>query len=209
MLLNPKSKSAERIKLFYDSLRIPIQKLVFIAIVCPNSHRVLSAYNHALRLHRQDNDIGEICNESKNFTLNNWFPWAIQNLDKDKYAIIKRGFYDNVFEKYLKLFPNNKFLMIDKSYAFEQMQILSDFLATELSLPSKIIKKNIHRNLGIKKTEYFSEDNLARLKRFYRPHEGNFLNMMMNRENVKLFPPNEMEKLKEVRFLKDWNISKH
>ena len=99
--------------------------------------------------------------------------------------------------------------MIDKSYAFEQMQKLSDFLATELSLPSIIIKKNIHRNLGIKKTEYFSEDNLARLKQFYRPHERNFLNMIMNRENVKLFPPNEMEKLKEVRFLKDWNTSKH
>ena len=159
---------------------------------------------------RRENDIGEIWNKSKNFTPNNWIAKKLDIWkEKDKYATIKRGFYDEVFEKYLKLFPKSKFLIIDKNYAFEQMQKLSDFLATELSLPSKIIKENIHRNSGIKKTEYFSEDNLARLTQFYRPHERKFLNMLINRENVKLFPTNEMEKLNEVRFLKDWNITKH
>ena len=207
---NPSSKSAERIKVFYDNMRIPIQKLVFVAIVCPNSQRLLSGYYHGLRLIRGENDIDEKWIKSRNFTLNNWIAKKLDNWkEKDPYATIKRGFYDKVFEKYLKLFPKSKFLIIDKSYAFEQMQKLSDFLATELRFPSKIIKKNIHRNKGIKKTEYFSEDNLARLKQLFGPHERKFLNMLINRENVKLFPTNEMEKWNEVRFLKDWNISKH
>ena len=190
---NPCSKSAERLKIFYDHFGIPLNKLVFIAIVCQNSLRLPSAFYHSWRS-------GHLI-EIWKYGFTKWFSWVIEHLEEDTLQITQRGFYDEVFTKYLELFPTSRFHIIDNTYAFDHMQALSDMLATELNLSMKIIQKDIHKNSGIAKKVTLTDYNLARLKQFYRPHERKFLDIIMRKENVKTFPTNE--------FLKKWNISEH
>ena len=170
---------------------------MFIAIVCQNSLRLPSAFYHSWR----SGHLNEIWINENNITINKWFSWVMEHLEEDTNQITHRGFYDEVFTKYLELFPTSRFYIIDNTYAFDHMQELSDMLATELNLSMKIIQKDIHKNSGIAKKVTLTDYNLARLKQFYRPHERRFIDIIMRKQNVKTFPANE--------FLKEWNISEH
>lgn len=195
---NPSSKSPERIKEYYNKLGIPLNKLIFISIVCPNSRRIPSAYYHYLHSHRRESlkaPLNE--NPNKTFPFNSWFSWVMRNLELDLYSVIKRGFYDVVFGKYFEIFPQSTFLIIDNTYAFQQEQHLSNFLAAELNLPERKVP-NVHRNRGRKKTEALSKDNLAWLQWYFKVHEIKFLNTVRKTKSVKTFAKNG--------FLKDWFV---
>ena len=193
---NPSSKSPEKIKGYYDKLGIPIDKLIFIAIVCPNSHRIPSAYYHYLRSRKHESlkvPVDE--NSNKKFPFNSWFSWVMRHLEVDTYSEIKRGSYDIIFGKYFEIFSRSTFLIIDNTYAFQQEQDLSNFLAAELNLPERKVPY-IHKNRGRNKKEALSKDNLKWLQWYYNVHERKFLGIVRKTKNVKTFP--------KKGFLKNW-----
>ena len=187
---NPSSKSPERIKGYYDKLGIPLNKLIFIAIVCPNSRRIPSVYYHHLKSRIPVDE-----NTNKKFPINSWFSWVMRHLELDTYSAIKRGFYDIIFGKYFEIYPQSTFLIIDNTYAFQQEQDLSNFLAAELNLHEEKVP-NILGNRGRKKREALSKDNLALLQWYYKVHERKFLDIVRKTKTVKTFPKNG--------FLKNW-----
>jgi len=187
---NPDSKSAENIKLLYNQLGIPLSQLIFVAIVCPSFRRVPSAYYHSRRPHLMDGFINNVLNFNTTLEFNKWFDWILEHQDQDKYCILRRGFYDDIFSNYLELFPDSTFLFIDSDSAFQEMQNLGDFLATELNLPNQPIP-DIHRNVGKGEKEALTEFNLARLHSFYWKHETNFFEIIKRTQNVKTFPPDK------------------
>jgi len=193
---NPCSKSAERIRLLYEQLGIPLQKLIFILIVCPNNRRIASAFYHT-RLYNYFNSSNLIFN--RNATLNTWFGWVMKHPEGDSHVILKRGFYDNILGQYLKLFPQSTFLVIDNQYAFEHMQMLGNFIAAELKVPERLIPY-IHLYRGKGKKEKLTDVNQALLNSFYLKHEIAFLEIIDKYENVKTFPVNN--------FLRDWETFK-
>ena len=194
---NPSSKSPEKIKEFYDHYGIPLSKLIFIAIVCPNYHRIPSAYYHNLKYHKLDENFNNIPITDKNLQFNDWFTWILEHLDQDKDTIFKRGFYDQVFEKYFEIFSHTTFVIIDNTYAFEHEQEVGDFLASELILSKQTIP-NIHKNSGKKEKEELTESNSAQLQSFYREHERNFFDIVMKNKNVRIFP--------REGFMNKWDI---
>ena len=193
---NPSSKSPERIKGFYDKLGIPLNKLTFIAIVCPNLRRIPSVYYFYLRSHKRDSlNVPVDENPNKKFPFNNWFSWVMRHLELDTYSAIKRGFYDIIFGKYFEIFSRSTFLIIDNTYAFQQEQDLSNFLAAELNLQERKVPY-IHKHIGKNKIEALSKDNLALLQSYYEVHERKFLDIVRKTKTVKTFPKNG--------FLKYW-----
>ena len=194
---NPSSKSAERISLFYEQLGIPLHKLIFIVIVCPNNRRISSAFYHT-RLYNYFNSSNLIFN--RNATLNSWLAWVLKHPEGDDYVILNRGFYDNILGQYLKLFPQSTFLVIDNQYAFEHMQMLGSFIAAELRVPERLIPIDMHLYKGKGKKEILTDVNQALLNSFYSKHEIALLEMVNKYENVKAFPVNN--------FLREWETFK-
>ena len=94
-----------------------------------------------------------------------------------------------IFARYFELFPENKFLFVDSQYAFDKMQKLGDFLATELNFSKRQIP-NIHRNPGSAKKEELTDLNQKRLNQFYSKHEQNFSEIVKLYNNAKTFPMN-------------------
>ena len=186
---NPSSNSAENIKLFYDKIGIPLSKLVFIAMICPNSRRVPSAFYHARKMDILNSNIT---------SFNKWFDWILQHQDQDEQhssTPLHRGFYDDIFETYFEIFPESTFLFIDSQYAFDEMQRLGDFLARELDLPKRQIPY-VHANQGHEEKEEITDYNLKRLHQFYSKHEQHFSSIVKLYNNAKTFPVNN--------FLDEW-----
>ena len=195
---NPSSESPERIKRLYDKLGIPLNKLIFIAIVCPNSRRIPSAYHMFLHSPRHESlkaPVNDTLN--KKFPFNSWFSWVTRHLELDTHSVIKRGVYDVVFGKYFEIYPQSTFLIIDNTYAFQQEQDLSNFLAAELNLPERKVPY-IHKNRGRNKKEALSKDNLKWLQWYYNVHERKFLGIVRKTKNVKTFP--------KKGFMKNWSF---
>ena len=187
---NPNTNSADNIKTFYNKLGIPLNKLIFIAIVCPNYLRVpsnfyFSRWNGYLK--------------SNKTRLNNWFDWTLKHQDQDEsFLLLRKGFYDEILAKYFDLFPDSTFLLIDNQHAFKQMQTLNNFLAAELNFPTKQIP-DIHKNKGKgSKEEELTEFNLKKLNQLYSNHERDFFEIARLNKNVKTFPRNN--------FLDQWNL---
>ena len=185
---NPSSNSSENIKRFYERIGIPLDKVVFIAMVCPNSRRVPSAFYHARRMGALNSNIT---------SFNKWFDWILRHQDQDEHSStpLQRGFYDDIFERYFEIFPESTFLFIDSQYAFDEMQRLGDFLARELDLPKRQIPY-IHRNQGHEKKEEITDYNLKQLNQFYSEHEQHFSSIVKLYKNAKTFPVNN--------FLDEW-----
>ena len=191
---NPDSYAAENIKQFYEEHGIPLNKLIFIAIVCSNSRRISSSFY-------RNNFFGKKLNFNIT-SFNKWFDWILKHQDQDipSRSPISRGFYDEIFAKYLKLFPKSTFLLIDSHYALAKLQELGDFLANELNLPKQFIP-NIHKNRGFAaknkssnkyhaKKENLTEFNLKHLYQFYSKHVQKFLDIVKQSDNAKTFPMN-------------------
>ena len=179
---DPNTNSADNIKRFYNQLGIPLNQLIFIAIVCPNYLRLPSNFYFS-----RWNGY-KIKNKKTKF--NNWFEWILEHQDHDdSFDLLQKGFYNEIFAKYFDLFPESTFLLIDNQYAFKNLQKLNAFLAKELNL-TKIKIPNIHRNKGHGKDEDLTEDNRKRLNQFYSKHEQNFIQILPLHKNVKLFPTN-------------------
>ena len=196
---NPNKNAAEDIKQFYEELGISLNKIMFIAIVCPNSRRISSVYHRSnFLLNRPKQKLNPNIK-----TINKWFDWILKHQDQDilEDSPLSRGFYDDIFAKYFELFPKSTFLLIDSQYALAKMQELGDFLATELNLPKQHIP-DIHRNKGHAysvfhtKKENLTELNLKKMHLFYSKHEQNFLELLKLNHNAKTFPMNN--------FLVEW-----
>ena len=199
---NPLSNSPENISRYSSHFRIHSKKLVFIVIVCPNSRRVPSAFYHekAMKAKHHEKFLGVYNSTTR---LNDWFDKTldlnfqktsdqIDNLFDDSLTILRRGYYDLIFDKYFKLFPDSTFLIIDSEYAFIEMQKLGNFLAKELNLPQQMIKyihKNSHDVKGNNElVEELTVYNLKRLKELYSIHDIRFKEAININGNVKTFP---------------------
>ena len=181
--------SAENIKSFYIKHGIPLNKIVFLAMVCPNSRRIPSYFYFCRKKGYLNPNIKE---------FNKWFDWMLEHPEwmlDDTHDILRRGFYDEIFAKYFELFPENKFLFVDSQYAFDKMQKLGDFLAKELNLSKRQIPY-IHKNVGTARKEELTDFNQKRLNQFYFKHERNFSDIVKTYKNAKTFPTNN--------FLDEW-----
>ena len=127
---------------------------------------------------------------NKKLPFNSWFSWVMRHLEN-----LERGVYDVVFGKYFEIYPQSTFLIIDNTYAFQQEQDLSNFLAAELNLPERKVPY-IHKNRGRNKKEALSKDNLKWLQWYYNVHERKFLGIVRKTKNVKTFP--------KKGFMKNW-----
>ena len=186
---NQHVKAAENIKKFYNSFDIPLHRLRFIAIVCPNSRRIPSNFYFS-RSH------GYLISPGR--TFNKWFNWILKHQEhnnKDLDNPLRKGFYDEIFRDYLEAFPESNFLFIDNEFAFKEMQKMSDFLAIELNTPKQQVP-DIHKMKGKPKEEMLTAANLKRLNIFYSKHERNFLEIIKTKANVKIWP--------EDKFLVNW-----
>ena len=199
---NPLSNAPENIARFYNHFRLNSKKLTFIAIICPNSRRIPSAFYHekTIKAQRHPKFHGVYnstirLNDWFNKTLNQHFQKTNDQIDSffdDSFAILRRGYYDLIFDKYLKLFPDSTFLLIDSDYAFIEMQELGNFLAKELNLSQQKIKyvhMNSHEVKGNNELrEELTVYNLKRLKELYLIHDVRFKELININGNVKTFP---------------------
>ena len=110
---NPNRNATENIKRFYGWHGIPVNKLIFIAMLCPNFRRISSVY-YRPGFFKKQWAINPLLN-SNIITFNKWFDWILKHQDQDHNSRdpLSRGFYDEIFAKYFKLFPNSTFLLID------------------------------------------------------------------------------------------------
>ena len=186
---NHYNKAIENIKLFYNKFKIPLNRLRFIAIVCPNSRRIPSNfYFYRSR--------GFLKSPTRKF--NEWFDWMLKHQDHNNFDgdnPLRKGFYDEIFGDYLKAFPDSEFLFIDNEFAFKEMQNLSDFLAIEFNIKKQHIP-SIHEMVGTPKEEALTDFNKKRLNLFYSKHEKQFLEITKLKSNVRTWP--------EDNFLDKW-----
>jgi len=185
---NPYSSSADNIKAFYEKLGIPLEGVSFIAMVCRPVERLRSAYYHNLLYHR----FRWINNMTSNF--NEWFKYILTHQEEEGDAILKRGFYDEIFEEYYHTFPQSTFLIIDSSAAFEDEQALADTLAVFLKLGNTTIHA-VHRNKNHEKTDEWNEYNSVIAELFYRHHEKRFVEDLKQQKNVETFPKAGFDRL--------------
>jgi len=179
---NPDSSSAANIKAFYEKNGIPLEGVSFIAMVCQNFHRLRSAYYHHVAHNRSNiNDMS--------FQFNKWFKYIMLNQQNEQNAILRRGFYDEIFDEYFHTFAQSSFLIIDSFAAFREQQALRDTLSDFLNLKRKTINKDIWKNRKKQIVqEELNEDNTEIADLFYENHEKRFVHKLKQLKNVETFP---------------------
>jgi len=180
---NPDSSSAENIKAFYEKLSTPLEEVSFIAMVCRNVKRLPSDYYFNSRkgntsFHKHN---------TEDYHFNDWFEYIMSNPAEEQKAILRRGFYDEVFRKYFDTFPRSSFLLIDSLSAFQDQQALGDAVADFLNIPNQTMRTKKKRVNSVVKEE-LNKNNALALQSFYEYHEKVFLKDVKHRKNVKTFP---------------------
>jgi len=179
---NPDSSSAANIKAFYEKIGIPLEGVRFIAMVCQNFHRLRSAYYHHVAHHNEKvNDMI--------FSFNKWLEYIFLNPQNERDAILRRGFYDEIFDEYFHIFAQSSFLIIDSFAAFGEQQALTDALSDFLNLKSITISEDIWKNKKKQKAqEEWNESNAEIADLFYEHHEKRFVHKLKQLNNVVTFP---------------------
>jgi len=178
---HPDSSSAANIKAFYEKLGIPLEGVSFIAMVCRNLDRLRSAYYHHV-VHNRGHRVNDMM-----FQFNKWFEYIITNQEKERDALLRRGFYDEIFGKWFHTFPQSSFLIIDSSASFEDQQALVDTLSVFLNLEN-ITTHAAHGNANKLEKEEWNKYNAVVAKQFYMYHEKSFVNILKQQKNVETFP---------------------
>ena len=190
----PSAKSAENIKRFYKYLGIPPTKLVFISLICPNTRRIPSCFYYSLEyMEKKANEENKIM-DIRLTKLNVWlslvlkYPFATywNSGGPLRKNCLTCGYYDDIFEKYLEIFPKNRFFLIDSYYAFDNQQQLADSLSIVLKVPERNISYR-HSNKHEHKEE-LTEELKAQIKSFYAKHEQKFKEIIKHKHNVQTFP---------------------
>ena len=198
----PSAKSAENIKRFYKYLGIPSRKLLFTSMLCPNTRRIPSCFYYSLKymVRRADKLHRHI--DVRLTKLNVWLQLVLQYPNAPYWNqggplrknCLMSGYYDDIFRKYLNIFPESRFFFIDSYYAFDNQQKLADSLSRELKVPIRNITFH-HSNKGKHKDELTTKLK-TKVKSFYEKREQKFKDMIKDKHNVQTFP--------EQLFGKDW-----
>ena len=190
----PSAKSAENIKRFYKYLGIPSTKLLFISMICPNSIRIPSCFYYSLeymeKKAKEENKIIDI----RLTKLNVWLPLVLKYPNAPYWNAggplrkncLTCGYYDNIFGRYLEIFPKSRFFLIDSYYAFDNQQQLADSLSRLLKVPLRNV--SYHHSNKHQHKEELTEESKAQIKSFYAKHEQKFKEIIKHERNVQTFP---------------------
>ena len=190
----PSAKSAENIKRFYNYLGIPSSKLLFISMICPNTLRIPSCFYYSLeymeKKAKEENKIIDI----RLTKLNVWLPLVLKYPNAPYWNAggplrkncLTCGYYDDIFGKYLEVFPKSRFFLIDSYYSFDNQQQLADSLSRFLKVPLRNISYH-HSNKHRHKQE-LTEELKVQIKSFYAKHEQKFKEIIEHKHNIQTFP---------------------
>ena len=96
------------------------------------------------------------------------------------------GYYDDIFGKYLEMFPKSRFFLIDSYYSFDNQQRLADSLSRFLKVPLRNI--SYHHSNKHRHKEELTEELKVQIKSFYAKHEQKFKEIIEHKHNIQTFP---------------------
>eukprot|EP01060_Flectonema_neradi_P000973 TRINITY_DN1057_c0_g1_i3.p1 TRINITY_DN1057_c0_g1~~TRINITY_DN1057_c0_g1_i3.p1 ORF type:complete len:341 (+),score=48.08 TRINITY_DN1057_c0_g1_i3:50-1072(+) len=192
---NPETISATRIKEYAIRNNMPLDQILFIAMVRPNHKRLKSAFAHEAVKNprfpaawRQFNYTGWLHQHLKKTTANT-----------DRMQLKSRGYYGKIFKSYFKEFPQSTFLFIESTKAFSSQQPIADALSKMLGLPKVTMDDLVWANSAKNKPDPILEHDTELVKEHFRPHELEFQKLLRdNKIRVYTIPQQD--------FFEDWDL---
>eukprot|EP01060_Flectonema_neradi_P000977 TRINITY_DN1057_c0_g1_i7.p1 TRINITY_DN1057_c0_g1~~TRINITY_DN1057_c0_g1_i7.p1 ORF type:complete len:354 (+),score=48.22 TRINITY_DN1057_c0_g1_i7:88-1062(+) len=192
---NPETISATRIKEYAIRNNMPLDQILFIAMVRPNHKRLKSAFTHEFSIN--DN----FPPAWRKFNYSDWVRHHlhIETNKTDRMQVKSRGYYGKIFKSYFKEFPQSTFLFIESTKAFSSQQPIADALSKMLGLPKVTMDDLVWANSAKNKPDPILEHDTELVKEHFRPHELEFQKLLRdNKIRVYTIPQQD--------FFEDWDL---